>query len=481
MINLSKKLLITILITFIFIGSVNPVFADENEINLPDGYIRLDYIQSSGSQYIDTGINLTSISNLKIEADAQFMNIDTSSSKLIFGTGTYNSNSGNRRLFGIGIWSSQSQGFRAINNTTAANGIYISNSLDTNRHIFKIDLSNNSASLDNSSVNFQNNGNQSSASLIIFGGRNIAQSSLPVYYLSSIKLYSFKIYSNIDLIYNFVPCLNENGVAGLYDVVNEQFYSNNGTGTFITTTIYTITTNVTPAGSGTVTGGGNYPDGYQVMLTAIPNQGYHFVEWSNGNQANPYSFIAFEGLNITAIFAPNTISYTLTTLVDPVGSGIVIGGGSYESGSNVQIEAIPENGYIFDHWSDSNTLNPRYVYLNGDTTLTAYFIEEENEYDIVLSVYPEGSGTVTGDGTYEAGSEITIEAIPDDGFEFISWSDGNSANPRTITVDRNINLIASFRQIQEDIPDVDNDQIILIILLITMLIFINLGKGVFND
>ena len=47
------------------------------------------------------------------------------------------------------------------------------------------------------------------------------------------KVYSCKIYDNGTLIRDYVPCKNSAGVVGLYDLVNDKFYTNSGTGDFI--------------------------------------------------------------------------------------------------------------------------------------------------------------------------------------------------------------------------------------------------------
>lgn len=46
------------------------------------------------------------------------------------------------------------------------------------------------------------------------------------------KLYYCKIWDNGSLVRNFVPCKNTSGILGLYDIVNNVFYTNAGTGTF---------------------------------------------------------------------------------------------------------------------------------------------------------------------------------------------------------------------------------------------------------
>jgi hypothetical protein len=53
-------------------------------------------------------------------------------------------------------------------------------------------------------------------------------------YSSAMELYNFKLYDNGTLIRDYIPCRRKSdNVLGLYDVVNNQFYTNAGTGVFI--------------------------------------------------------------------------------------------------------------------------------------------------------------------------------------------------------------------------------------------------------
>lgn len=70
-------------------------------------------------------------------------------------------------------------------------------------------------------------------------------------------------------------------------------------------------------------------------------------------------------------------------------------------------------------------------------------------HTISLSVNNPDRGTVSGGGTFGDGTTITITAIANSGFCFDHWSDGNTQNPRTITVSEDISLTAYFVQ---DIP-----------------------------
>lgn len=76
----------------------------------------------------------------------------------------------------------------------------------------------------------------------------------------------------------------------------------------------TISTNVSPAGGGSVTGAGSYAVGAQVTLRATPASGYTFTSWSNGSTVNPLIFNAATTVTLTATF-------TASGSEDPFGSG----------------------------------------------------------------------------------------------------------------------------------------------------------------
>ncbi len=69
---------------------------------------------------------------------------------------------------------------------------------------------------------------------------------------------------------------------------------------------------------------------------------------------------------------------------------------------------------------------------------------ETPTYTVTLSVNDEAMGEVTGAGEYKEGAEVTLEAVANEGYKFVKWSDENTENPRTITVTANITLTANF-------------------------------------
>lgn len=85
-------------------------------------------------------------------------------------------------------------------------------------------------------------------------------------------------------------------------------------------------------------------------------------------------------------------------------------------------------------------------------------IEECNEYTINGVASDPAMGSVSGGGQYVEGSTVTLTAIPNDGFFFSHWTDGNTDNPRTVTVTGDAVYTAVF-QTASGIEGVEADNI----------------------
>ena len=206
-------------------------------------------------------------------------------------------------------------------------------------------------------------------------------------------------------------------------------------------TEYTITTKVTPEGSGTVDGGGTFPAGSPTTLIAHANEGYTFDHWQDGNTDNPRAITVTGNATYTATFTQD--SYTITTNVTPTDSGTVTGGGSgFHYGNQTILTANANPGYTFDHWNDNTTQNPRQITVTSNATYTATF--KEKKYTITVIANNDEWGTVTGGGEFNYGQTTTLEARANEGYEFEGWNDGNSDNPRRITVICDSTFIAIF-------------------------------------
>ncbi|MDE6106579.1 MAG: hypothetical protein K2F84_05725, partial [Bacteroidales bacterium] len=67
-------------------------------------------------------------------------------------------------------------------------------------------------------------------------------------------------------------------------------------------------------------------------------------------------------------------------------------------------------------------------------------------------------GIVIGGGDYELDEKITVAAIPNPGYYFVRWDDGNTANPRILTVTGDITLTAIFAKNGDTPPPTANEQ-----------------------
>ncbi len=146
--------------------------------------------------------------------------------------------------------------------------------------------------------------------------------------------------------------------------------------TQIVGTQYTLAVSI--AGQGTVApNGGTFASGTSVTLTATPAAGYQFSSWSGAvtGTTNPATVVMNANKTVTATFAQIIITqYTLT--VNVTGQGTVAPtGGSFASGTTVNLTATPATGYHFTSWSGgvTGTTSPVALLMNANKTVTALF------------------------------------------------------------------------------------------------------------
>ena len=132
----------------------------------------------------------------------------------------------------------------------------------------------------------------------------------------------------------------------------------------------------------------------------------------------------------------------IKTAVNNSAWGKVTGAGVYNENDEATLTATANSGYRFVKWSDEVTDNPRTIVVTQDSTFTAIF--ETNTFAITTAVNDDAMGSVTEGGEYTYGSEITLTATANSGYRFTQWSDGNTDNPRTITVTENKTYTAEF-------------------------------------
>ena len=182
---------------------------------LPAGFTKLVYIQSSGTQYVDTLFNPTQ--NTKLVLDMAFLG---SAGTNVAGVRNNSSDTTNR--FGIISFGSTSK-LGAFFRNSSIQAV----TLDNNRHL--CDLSKDGILFDGTSYGGANTGSFTCTySLTLFAWNNGADGVT----CNLCKVCSCQIYDNGTLVRDFVPCIKDDGTVGLYDLVGKQFYGNAGTGVF---------------------------------------------------------------------------------------------------------------------------------------------------------------------------------------------------------------------------------------------------------
>lgn len=197
------------------INNIKPVY-NYLRRSLPVGYVELEYLESTGTQWIDTGVNGDSTSYITYKF--QYTSLSTD----------YNRVFGSRK---------NTQSLLNMRSSTATGGSfflewgggnYTGPSIDTNVHEVILDGPNNQYKFDgalkSSGFNISDN---NTYNLYIFGTNNGGSNG-------SKRFYWYKHYKSGALIRNYIPCYRySDGVEGLYDTVTKQFFTNQGTGRFI--------------------------------------------------------------------------------------------------------------------------------------------------------------------------------------------------------------------------------------------------------
>ena len=185
-------------------------------------------------------------------------------------------------------------------------------------------------------------------------------------------------------------------------------------------------------------------------VEAKPADGYKFYRWSDGLiTAKRTDTNVRADLSVTAEFIDANINiYTLTYTASKGGSIKGTATQNVITGqSGTEVEAVPSEGYRFVKWSDGNTNAKRTdSNVQGDINATAEF-----ELITYTLTYTAGEGgSISGQATQtvqHGGSGSEVEAVAQEGYSFVKWSDGRTTAKRTDTnVQGNLTVTAEFEK-----------------------------------
>ena len=160
---------------------------------------------------------------------------------------------------------------------------------------------------------------------------------------------------------------------------------------------------------GTVEGSGVKKSGISATITAVPNEGYKFVRWSNGMTGNPYSFIVEKDVSLTAEFAPK--EYTFTFVLDNGQDNIVMKQ-DYKSIITAPT-GLEKLGFTFGGWDTEvpATTPARDMTFTAQWNRNSYNLKFKNGEDVISDTNVPYEG------------DITIPTSPTkEGYTFVGWS-----------------------------------------------------------
>lgn len=203
----------------------------------------------------------------------------------------------------------------------------------------------------------------------------------------------------------------------------------------------------------------------------------------------------------------------LTVIPNDTDKGSIAGSGRFPIGTSVELVAIPKPGFVFSHWIDGNTENPRTipvlidsmafigffsypqaakstvyvtdtifvhdtiwndihinvpitlrdtvrVILGSDTIYLPNYVPYEVDtltyYNLAVLSDNSTMGFAGGNGTFPAGTQVQIGAVALEGYAFYKWSDSTVSNPKTVTLTDDM-MLKAFFQIPVEEPETITD------------------------
>ncbi len=181
-----------------------------------------------------------------------------------------------------------------------------------------------------------------------------------------------------------------------------------------------------------MTGGGTFPSGSSTTLTATANLGYTFSQWQDGNTDNPRTVVVNDNLEFVAEFVAIPL-YTITVNSSNNDWGYVLGGGTFIEGTETQISAFANTGYMFAGWNDGNNQNPRTITVNSNMSIAAFFATGIDEDAMAnVKVYPNPTKESIRLIGIEANSQVEIYNSLGELVRVVSASENQEINVRDL-------------------------------------------------
>jgi hypothetical protein len=214
-----------------------------------------------------------------------------------------------------------------------------------------------------------------------------------------------------------------------------------------------------PTQGGLVSGGGiNIPCNTPLNIAANASDNYVFVNWTEADveiSSEPeFTWLADRDYTLVANFLP--LNFEIVVMADPPQYGTATGGGNYDYGTAITVRATEHEDYMFTCWTengDTVSLSQDYTFtITQARTLVAHF--DILTFKVTVSVNDAELGAATGGGKYDIAETVTVRALVEKGYRFLSWTENDTVVSTDwkyeFIVDRNRDLVAHFYALEFD-------------------------------
>lgn len=218
---------------------------------------------------------------------------------------------------------------------------------------------------------------------------------------------------------------------------------------------YLIQLRASPENGGAVYGSGAVKEGGYAVLSAVPNMGFVFEGWYLGSdRVSENSQYVVDNIRsdstYVARFKPASCRVNVT--VNDSNGGTATESKTVGYGESVTLEAVAKENYQFDGWMENGSFVGRESKMQLDhvtdsRSFTAVF--SRNRFSLSLACSPADAGILSGQGSYQKGSDARIKAEPARGYRFTGWTeDGKTVSTdqeyMVKDISRDMSLVAVF-------------------------------------
>ncbi len=195
---------------------------------------------------------------------------------------------------------------------------------------------------------------------------------------------------------------------------------------------------------------------------------YTFEKWTDGNTANPRTVTVNSDVTYTAQMK---VEYKVETATQPSGITTISGSGWYIQNTNKTFTAPTVTGYTFSHWlvngDNAGSSSSLSLKIDNPKKVVAVYNTSSTKHNLTVTTFPYTGLDLKIDGTtytsprtlsVDKGTSHTIQVISpqeqddtskvsgtDMKYTFEKWTDGNTANPRTVTVNSDVTYTAQMK------------------------------------